>query len=233
MVALVVLAAVILGACIFALGYAFGPRLAPHATLGPQAELPELVVGALLLTYVLILIAMYVLVRSRTAIPVGEAIRWNWPHNWGAYILGGFALAVCLLPLDRLLPMPKNLPIEEFFKNTRDAYVLSFFGVFVAPLFEELSFRGFLYPVLARGLGMPMGILLTSVLFALLHGEQLRFSWGPLFVIFLVGVTLTTVRALKKSVAATVLMHMAYNGTIFIAEYIATDGFRHMEKFNQ
>jgi hypothetical protein len=61
----------------------------------------------------------------------------------------------------------------------------------------------------------------------------LNFSWGPVLVIFLVGVALTTVRALRKSVAATVLMHMAYNGTIFIAEYIATDGFRHMEKLNQ
>ena len=50
--------------------------------------------------------------------------------------------------------------------------------------------------------------------------------------IFLVGVTLTTVRAVKKSVGATVLMHMAYNGTIFVAAYIATDGFRHMEKFS-
>jgi hypothetical protein len=52
-------------------------------------------------------------------------------------------------------------------------------------------------------------------------------------IIFLVGIILTTVRAFKKSVAATVLMHMAYNGTIFISAYIATDGFRHMEKFNQ
>jgi membrane protease YdiL (CAAX protease family) len=51
--------------------------------------------------------------------------------------------------------------------------------------------------------------------------------------IFIVGLTLTTVRALKKSVAATILMHMAYNGTIFVAAFIATDGFRHMEKFNQ
>jgi membrane protease YdiL (CAAX protease family) len=52
-------------------------------------------------------------------------------------------------------------------------------------------------------------------------------------VIFIVGLALTTVRAVKKSVAATVLMHMAYNGTIFIVTFFATDGFRHMEKFNQ
>jgi len=38
---------------------------------------------------------------------------------------------------------------------------------------------------------------------------------------------------LKKSVAATVLMHMAYNATIFVVTYIATDRFQHMEKFNQ
>jgi len=48
-----------------------------------------------------------------------------------------------------------------------------------------------------------------------------------------VGVALTTVRALKKSVAATVLMHMAYNTTIFVVTYIATDHFRHLEKFNR
>jgi hypothetical protein len=52
-------------------------------------------------------------------------------------------------------------------------------------------------------------------------------------VIFLVGLILTVVRAKTNSVAASVLIHMAYNGTITVAMFAATDGFRHLEKLNQ
>ena len=75
--------------------------------------------------------------------------------------------------------------------------------------------------------------LLTAVAFAAIHASQLRYNWAPVLVIFLVGLALTTVRALKKSVACTVLMHMAYNASIFVVAFIGTGGFRHMERLNQ
>ena len=232
-VALGVLTFVAMLVCVVAAAYAMRLYLAPHDSWRTLATRPEVTVGGELLAYVLVLALMYKMVGNRSAIPFLEAIRWNWPPNWTAYVLAGLALELCLLPFALLLPMPKNLPIDEFFKTARDAYILSVFGILFAPFFEELFFRGFLYPVLARRAGVPASILLTALPFAMIHGAQLNFSWGPVLVIFLVGVVLTTVRALRKSVAATVLMHMAYNCTIFIAEYIATDGFRHMEKLNQ
>jgi len=67
----------------------------------------------------------------------------------------------------------------------------------------------------------------------LLHGPQLLNSWGPVLVIFLVGIVLTMVRAHKNSVAASLLVHVAYNGTISALMFIGTDGFRHLEKLNQ
>jgi membrane protease YdiL (CAAX protease family) len=73
-------------------------------------------------------------------------------------------------------------------------------------------------------------VLLTAAGFALLHGSQLMFAWGPVLVIFLVGVVLTSVRAKRNSVAAGLLIHMAYNGTISVLMFIATDGFKHLEK---
>jgi membrane protease YdiL (CAAX protease family) len=86
--------------------------------------------------------------------------------------------------------------------------------------------------VLARRLGLPVAVFLTALGFALLHGSQMKFSWGPVLVIFLVGLVLTTVRAKTNSVATGVLIHMAYNGTITVAMFAATDGFRHLEKLN-
>jgi membrane protease YdiL (CAAX protease family) len=61
----------------------------------------------------------------------------------------------------------------------------------------------------------------------------LKFAWGPLLVIFLVGLALTIVRAKKDSVAASLLMHIGYNGTLSALMFVATDGFRHLEKLNQ
>jgi len=52
-------------------------------------------------------------------------------------------------------------------------------------------------------------------------------------VIFLVGLALTIVRAKKDSVAASLLMHVGYNGTLSALMFVATDGFRHLEKLNQ
>jgi len=197
-----------------------------------RARSPLVIVVGQVLGYVIVLLLMYMLLESRSGGRAKEALRWNWPDQWSHYVLAGIGLHLCLVPFELVIPMPKHLPLDEFFKTARDAYLLAGFGILVAPLFEEIFFRGFLYPVLARRYGVGPSVLLTSFAFVGIHGPQLRFSWGPVFIIFLVGLTLTIVRAKKKSVACTVLLHMAYNASIFVFAYVATDGFHHMEKFN-
>src|SRR5258706_4542169 len=78
-----------------------------------------------------------------------------------------------------------------------------------------------------------VAIVLTAAPFALLHGAQLKFAWGPVLVIFLVGAALGTVRAVTDSVAAGLLVHVAYNATISILMFVATDGFGQLERLNQ
>jgi len=149
------------------------------------------------------------------------------------YVLGGGLVFFTLAGLAHFLPVPRNLPIDRFFENAQQATIMSVFAVTVAPLMEELFFRGFLYPVLARRIGMVASILVTSVAFGLLHGDQLKFSWAAVLIIFLVGVALTTVRALTKSVAASFLLHVGYNGTLSVLLFVATGGFRHLERLNR
>jgi uncharacterized protein len=206
----------------------------PHTALGEIARVPLVVVAGQSLAYLLILAYMYVLVtRERRRPDFLAAIHWNWPSNIAVYVLVGFALSLALQGLAHFLPIPKELPIDSFFRTPAEAWALSILSVTLAPLMEELFFRAFLYPVLARSLGLPVAVFVTALGFALLHGAQLMFAWGPVLVIFLVGLVLTMVRARKNSVAAGVLIHMAYNGTITIAMFAATDGFRHLEKLNQ
>ena len=206
----------------------------PHRSIGEIARVPLVIIAGQSLAYLLILAYMYVLVtRERRRPDFLAAIHWNWPSKIAGYVLTGLALSLGLQGLAHLLPIPKELPIDSFFKTPAEAWALSILSVTLAPLMEELFFRAFLYPVLARRLGLPVAVFVTAFAFALLHGAQLMFAWGPVLVIFLVGMVLTMVRARTNSVAAGVLIHMAYNGTIAVAMFAATSGFRHLEKLDQ
>jgi membrane protease YdiL (CAAX protease family) len=162
-----------------------------------------------------------------------SAIRWNWPAgSWVGFLLGGALVYFGLAGLGALLPIPKHLPIDRFFENAREATIMSIFAVTLAPLMEELFFRGFLYPVLARRFGMGVSIFLTGAAFGILHGAQLKYSWAVL-IIFLVGIVLTAVRAKTKSVAASFLVHVGYNATLSALLFAATGGFRHLDQLNR
>ena len=158
-------------------------------------------------------------------------IHWNFPQaNWYTFLIVGVVLAICIQLSSVLLPIPKQLPIEKFFKTATSAYIMAVFGTTIAPLFEELFFRGFLYPVLARRAGIAFGTVATAALFAFIHQSQLGMAWAPLLLLFIVGLVLTAVRVKTNSVAASFLIHVAYNGTLFLLLWIATDRFQHMEK---
>ena len=203
----------------------------PRADILALARNAVVVVVGQALGYVLVFAYMYGLVtRVRRRPDFLAAIHWSFPSKPGRYLLAGALLSVGLQLFAHLLPIPKNLPIDALFRTSTEAWVLTIFGVTLAPLMEELLFRGFLYPVLEKYLGMGTAIPVTALGFALLHGSQLRFAWGPLLVIFIVGLALTIVRARKNSVAASLLMHVAYNTTLSALMFVATDGFRHLEK---
>ncbi len=58
-------------------------------------------------------------------------------------------LSLAVQFLSNYLPIPKTLPIDDFFRTSADVWLVRSFGTFLAPVFEELAFRGFLLPSLA------------------------------------------------------------------------------------
>jgi membrane protease YdiL (CAAX protease family) len=183
--------------------------------------------------YLVILAFMFSIVKREPGRDFWQAIRWNWPKHWSNFLLAGMALSFALQGIAHVLPMPKELPMDRFFRTPGEAWALSLFGVTFAPLLEELFFRGFFYPVLARRFGIGIAVVVTAASFGLIHAPQLGRAWGPVLVIFMVGLALTIARALNKSVAASLLMHVAYNATLSVLLFIGTDGFRHLERLNQ
>jgi membrane protease YdiL (CAAX protease family) len=186
-----------------------------------------------LAAYLFVIGFMALLAWNRHQVSLPQAISWNAPsgRHAGYAVCGGIALAFISDVGNAVLGpwIPKSLPITELFKDRPSALLLAGFGILVAPLMEEMFFRGFLYPALARFTGVLPSILMTATLFTLLHGAQLSFSWAPLLLIFIVGVTLTAVRARTRSVALCVIVHMTYNFTLLAQTFFATHGFRQMQ----
>ncbi len=192
----------------------------------------RLIVSAQTAAYASAVAWMVTMVRRRSPAGFWQEVRWNWPGMGRAlgYALAGMALAMAVDISSAYLPMPKTLPVDELFRSTSAAFTMAAFGILVAPFLEEMFFRGFLYPVLARGAGATLAIALTAASFSLVHQQQLAHAWMPLLILFLVGLVFTSARARTRSVACSWLMHAGYNTALFMLAFIATDGFRHMEK---
>jgi membrane protease YdiL (CAAX protease family) len=86
------------------------------------------------------------------------------------------------------------------------------FGIAVvifAPLFEELFFRGFLFEgILQSRLGAAGAIIITSVVFAILHIQYNAFG---MFYIFLLGIIMGLVRWKTRRLWSTLVMHAVVN----------------------
>jgi hypothetical protein len=210
------------------------------------------------ISYVLTLGIAWVLFPRLWDRKFGRGIEWNAlaPKRWWYWImLAGAAMSGLAQFGQRFVAQPKTSPLEDILRTAHGAWLMTAFGVLLAPLAEEIAFRGFLLPALAIAydwLAMertPAGLqrwqsstlhsraalifaaIFSSVPFALLHAGQLDHAWGALGILYCVSLVLSFVRIRADSVAASVLMHATYNFTVFVVLFIGTDGYRHMEKF--
>lgn len=85
-------------------------------------------------------------------------------------------------------------------------------GGIIAPMKEEMIFRGLIYPPLRQTMGKGKGILLAGTFFATLHSDLVRFL--PLF---LGGIVLTWLYERTRSLWPSVLAHGTWNILMMVA----------------
>lgn len=232
--ALFTLAAILLaliqggGAVIALHWHVFGKLTLKELAYETRFTIPMMVVS-----YAVILWAAAVLFGRVWSRGFFAGIHWNFHQvkkYWPALLALGVGLGFAIQMASNFLPVPKELPVDAFFRNALDAWMVAIFGIFIAPIAEEIAFRGFLYPSLRRWTGGVIAAVLTSIPFALLHAQQVAHAWGPLAMVFLVSMILVGVRERTGSVAASALVHACYNLSIFAVIFYASDGFMHLER---
>jgi len=212
---------------------------ASHAVPGLQrfsneqlATNPLFFIPVQLIAYLIAFMFTRMLITVRAQQDFWSAVKWNFPAASDVmnYVFVGVAMAFLAQLAGHFLPIPKSLPVDKYFRDPTFAYLLMVFGVLVAPLVEEVLFRGLIFPLAARTLGVIGGTLLTALLFSLIHQSQLAHAWAPLLEIFGVGLVLPTVRPRTNSLAASWIVHFSYNATLFAVLFYLTNGFQHLER---
>jgi membrane protease YdiL (CAAX protease family) len=160
-----------------------------------------------------------------------DTINWkrNHPYRTSFLIALGAALAVTVLMVSSLFPPSEPPPIERLITSSQTLYVFVLFGVGVAPLVEEIIFRGFLFRVLQDVASAAAAVFGTAMLFTLLHIPQLWGSWAGIALIFGVGYTLSYIRRVSDSLIPSFLVHTAYNGMLFAVYALSTLAQRSIE----
>jgi len=211
---------------------------------------PQFAIGSMIIWYATIFFFLYVTLSLLRGHPFWECLGWRkikstnreLPKNPFVYLIAGSGLSLFVALFSARMKEPENIPMQEFFRHRQTALLFVAMAVLVAPLVEETLFRGYLYPLFVRLIaallrfsgiedapalrsGIFGSIILTGVLFGLMHGAQLGWTWSLVSMLILVGIVFTLVRARTGSVFASFLMHLGYNSLIAVASVLATHGF--------
>lgn len=96
-------------------------------------------------------------------------------------------------------------------------YVLAFISlVVVAPVAEEVLFRGYLLQKIRKRAPLWVAIFVTSLTFAIVH-----FAWNVGIDVFVLSVVLCILRVVSGSLWAPILLHMIKNGIAFYFLFIS------------
>jgi len=130
----------------------------------------------------------------------------------------GFGVAVVSFTLNAIVVLLAGVedPVEQ--QLLQDALagglplvLVALLAVVVAPLAEEVIFRGVLFRALADRINLPVGLVLSSAIFAVIHIEVVVSQPFALVGLFTVGLLLALAYHLTGNLMVAILGHAVFN----------------------
>ncbi len=109
----------------------------------------------------------------------------------------------------------KPQEILEKFKELESSFEISIFVIgsaVVAPIYEELLFRGIIFPKLIQKTNFTIALLLSSLIFAVLH-----FHLSALLPLFVLSIILSITYLYTSTIWASISLHALFNLISIIA----------------
>lgn len=149
------------------------------------------------------------LIRKKKFLKEASLVKFK-PSTVAPIIIGGISLNFAISFLLNFVPFPQSW-IESYEASSSEllggAGILMWISVVImAPLVEELTFRGFMYSRLKTGMAKWIAIIITSLVFGIVHGTIIWAIYTFIFSLVLISVLERT-----KSLWGSILLHMSFN----------------------
>lgn len=185
---------------------------------GPDEDVlfqwPTAISGVVL--YALILAAMLAIAQPVDRGVIGLRRPGSWRAASGAIVLGFVAIVVVAAVLAAAgldAGDEQGLVPKEWEPGRAAPFVANFVVIAViAPVVEELVFRGVGFAVVRQLAGTAAAVVVTSVLFGLAHGLVVAL---PVLALF--GLVLAIIRSRTQSVYPPMILHGIFNGLALVA----------------
>lgn len=144
----------------------------------------------------------------------GKALRSGMGYGLAAYPV----VIACYLVTAHFLSDPKPQAMVEFFmQNSGIApkLVVVAMAVVLAPLCEEILFRGYFYAVLKRFGGIWAATIVSALLFSAIHVDL-----APMPALFLFGIFLVWIYEKSGSLKSPIFMHATFNAVSLLLSLI-------------
>jgi membrane protease YdiL (CAAX protease family) len=202
--------------------------LAMHKKL-PEVEITRgmaiFTLAATLVMQIVALSASWMYVTRWWKKPFWRTLGWHWhpQFKW----VHAVALAVLMyglgIFLSKVLPH-KETDFEKILKlGMLIRIMVVVLAVAMAPLVEEIVYRGVIYSAFERIGGKATAITAATLIFALVHVPQYWGSVAAITVIVSLSLVLTLLRAWTGSLLPCVATHLVYNGVQAVILLVAPD----------
>lgn len=133
-------------------------------------------------------------------------------------VFAAIGITICLsIGLNNVISMSPLVQVSEEYQNASDAFYGSSFGLellgsaLITPLLEELLHRGVVFGRLRRRMGMWPAVIVSALVFAMLHFNVVQFVYA-----FLLGIVFALFVEKTDRLYPAVIAHIVANGIAVI-----------------
>jgi membrane protease YdiL (CAAX protease family) len=185
-----------------------------------------LIVPVQAVSYALLLLLLFILLRRR-GLPFWSslAVRRLSGGQMTTAFAAGVLLAILVQLANVLFPPPEPLAFDRLFSSRAAAQLIIAASLLLAPLVEEIVFRGYIFTLLERLWSTTPAVLASGLLFGSIHFPQLWPGVFQMFLLCVVGIVFSLARAQTGNTTAAIATHFGYNAAISVL-FLLSPAFR-------
>lgn len=192
---------------------------------------PDVAVAAAIVTIVGAVVVLGLLVRQSWPalwrVPDPPGFGFHRAHAYSDYpvaVLLGLGVVLVGGALRQFLahghPIPQNVGVLFSHAGPAARVLLAAIAIVVAPLGEELAFRGALLAGFMRRMPATWAVLATAVIFGCAHLPDFKFAWYAIPSLVIVGIALGWMRLHARSLWPAVVLHATNNAVAVLAWFL-------------